>query len=67
MQRLRDVLYRTREQALQKYNNVYREVLKDAPELRIRVKPVTPRYKAYPNGQSQGKKVGQFIVTEVRD
>lgn len=67
MQRLRDVLYRTREQAIQKYNNVYREVLKDAPELRIRVKPVTPRYKAYPNGQSQGKKVGQFIVTEVRD
>lgn len=67
MQRLRDVLYRTREQALQKYNNVYREVLKDAPELRIRVKPVTPRYKAYPNGQSQGKKVGQFMVTEVRD
>lgn len=67
MQRLRDVLYRTREQALQKYNNVYREVLKDAPELRIRVKPVTPRYKAYPNGQPQGKKAGQFIVTEVRD
>lgn len=46
MQRLRDVLYRTRESALRRYNEVYREVLPEAPELRLRVPPVEPKYRA---------------------
>lgn len=52
MQRLRDVLYRTREQALTRYNNVYREVAKEAPELRINARPVAPRYTKVPPKQS---------------
>lgn len=52
MQRLRDVLYRTREQALSRYNDVYREVSQEAPELRINARPVAPRYTKVPPKQS---------------
>lgn len=44
MQRLRDVLYRTRQQGIEKYNNVYREVLSEDPRLQLRVRNVSPRY-----------------------
>lgn len=44
MQRLRDVLYRTRQQAIEKYNNVYREVLNEDPRLQLRTRNVAPRY-----------------------
>jgi hypothetical protein len=50
MQRLRDVLYRTRELALKRYNDVYREVIKEAPELRLDVRPVAPKYTKVPSG-----------------
>ena len=52
MQRLRDVLYRTREQALSRYNDVYREVSQEAPELRINARSVAPRYTKVPPKQS---------------
>ena len=44
MQRLRDILYRTRQRALDKYNNVYREVLPEEPGLRLRVPSIAPKY-----------------------
>jgi hypothetical protein len=44
MQRLRDVLYNTRQRALQAYNTTYREVAKDAPELRLTVEPIAEKY-----------------------
>jgi hypothetical protein len=50
MQRLRDVLYRTRELALKRYGDVYREVIKEAPELRLDVRPVAPKYTKVPSG-----------------
>jgi hypothetical protein len=50
MQRLRDVLYRTRELALKRYGDVYREVVKEAPELRLDVRPVAPKYTKVPSG-----------------
>jgi hypothetical protein len=55
MQRLRDVLYRAREQALQKYGDVYREVIKEAPELRLKIKPVAPKYKSAPQTSTKRK------------
>jgi type II secretory pathway pseudopilin PulG len=55
MQRLRDVLYRAREQALQKYGDVYREVIKEAPELRLKIKPVAPKYKSSPQTPTRAK------------
>jgi hypothetical protein len=55
MQRLRDELYRTREQAIQKYNNVYREVMKEAPELRLKVRTVAPKYKSAPQTSTKRK------------
>ena len=55
MQRLRDELYRTREQAIQKYNNVYREVMKEAPELRLKVRTVAPKYKSAPQTPTRAK------------
>lgn len=44
MQRLRDVLYRTRQRALDKYNSVYREVLSSAPELRLSAPDIPKSY-----------------------
>jgi hypothetical protein len=44
MQRLRDILYRTRQRAVEKYNVVYREVLPETPELRLRVPSIAPKY-----------------------
>ena len=55
MQRLRDELYRTREIAIQKYNNVYREVMKEAPELRLKVRTVAPKYKSAPQTSTKRK------------
>lgn len=55
MQRLRDELYRTRGQAIQKYNNVYREVIKEAPELGLKVRPVAPKYKSAPQTPTRAK------------
>jgi hypothetical protein len=48
LQRLRDVLYRTRQLAIKNYTDAYREVAKDAPELRLDVAPIADRYKAVP-------------------
>lgn len=48
MQRLRDILYRTRQLAIKTYGDAYREVAKDAPELRLDVAPIADRYKAVP-------------------
>ena len=44
MQRLRDVLYETRQRAMQTYNNTFREVVKDAPELKLTAKPIPEKY-----------------------
>lgn len=44
MQRLRDVLYNTRQRALQAYNTTYREVAKDAPELKLTAEPIAKTY-----------------------
>lgn len=55
MQRLRDELYRTRGQAIQKYNNVYREVIKEAPELGLKIRPVAPKYKSAPQTPTRAK------------
>lgn len=44
MQRLRDVLYRTRQRALEKYDTVYREVLSEAPELKLDAPRIAPKY-----------------------
>jgi hypothetical protein len=55
MQRLRDELYRTRGQAIQKYNNVYREVIKEAPELGLKIRPVAPKYKSTPQTPTRAK------------
>jgi hypothetical protein len=44
MQRLRDVLYATRERVMQTYNATYREVAKDAPELKLRAEPIAKTY-----------------------
>lgn len=48
MQRLRDILYRTRQRAVEKYGVVYREVLPETPELRLRVPSVAPKYESKP-------------------
>jgi hypothetical protein len=48
MQRLRDILYRTRQLAIKSYGEVYREVAKDAPDLRLDVADIPSRYKARP-------------------
>jgi hypothetical protein len=45
MQRLRGVLYNTRQRALQAYNTTYREVAKDAPELKLTVEPIAEKYR----------------------
>jgi hypothetical protein len=55
MQRLRDELFRTRGQAIQKYNNVYREVIKEAPELGLKIRPVAPKYKSAPQTPTRAK------------
>ena len=44
MQRLRDVLYATRERVMQTYNATYREVAKDAPELKLTAEPIAKTY-----------------------
>jgi hypothetical protein len=48
MQRLRDILYRTRQRAVEKYNVVYREVLPETPELRLSAPSISPKYRAKP-------------------
>lgn len=48
LQRLRDVLYRTRQLAIKSYTDAYREVAKDAPELRLDAAPIADTYKAVP-------------------
>lgn len=48
MQRLRNILYQTRQRALEKYNMVYREVLSEAPELRLQVPSIAPKYQSKP-------------------
>lgn len=58
MQRLRDILYQTRQRAIEKYNTVYREVLPSAPELRLRVPSIAPKYKAKPDAPSAARRSG---------
>jgi hypothetical protein len=53
MQRLRDILYRTRELAIKTYEDTYREVAKDAPELKLRVRNIPARYKQKPTQPTQ--------------
>lgn len=48
MQRLRNILYQTRQRALEKYNTVYREVLSEAPDLRLQVPSIAPKYQSKP-------------------
>ena len=48
MQRLRDLMYRTRQRAIETYNSTYREVLPETPELRLRVPSVAPKYESKP-------------------
>jgi hypothetical protein len=55
MQRLRDVMYKTRQLAVETYNNVYREVLPEAPNLKLRVPSIAPKYRAKPGTPTQGK------------
>jgi hypothetical protein len=52
MQRLRDLMYKTRQLALETYNNVYREVLPEAPNLRLRVPSIAPKYRAKPEART---------------
>jgi hypothetical protein len=61
MQRLRDVLYRTRQLAIKTYGDTYREVAKDAPELRLDAAPIADRYKAVPNGPENKTQRGSAI------
>lgn len=51
LQRLRSVLYRTRETALRSFNDTYAEVFSERPELRVNAPPVAPRYVARPQTQ----------------
>jgi hypothetical protein len=55
MQRLRDMMYKTRQLAVETYNNVYREVLPEAPNLSLRVPSIAPKYRAKPGTPTQGK------------
>lgn len=48
LRRLRDVLYRTRENALRTFNDTYAEVFRERPELRVHARPVPPIYRAQP-------------------
>jgi hypothetical protein len=48
MQRLRDMMYKTRQLAVETYNNVYREVLPEAPNLSLRVPSIAPKYEPKP-------------------
>lgn len=48
MKRLRDILYRTRENALRTFNDTYAEVFRERPELRVHTRPVPPIYRAQP-------------------
>ena len=61
MQRLRDILYRTRGLAIKTFNNAYREVAKDAPELRLDVAPIADRYKARPEAPASETRRGSAI------
>jgi hypothetical protein len=61
MQRLRDILYRTRGLAIKTFNNAYREVAKDAPELRLDVAPIADRYKARPEAPVSETRRGSAI------
>jgi len=51
MKRLRDILYRTRQLAIQTYGDTYREVAKDAPELKLDARNISPTYKREPSGR----------------
>jgi hypothetical protein len=61
MQRLRDILYRTRQLAIKTYGDAYREVAKDAPELRLDVAPIADRYKARPEAPASETRRGSAI------
>lgn len=58
MQRLRDILYRTRQRAMEKYNSVYREVLAEDPQLRLRVPSIAPKYQSKPTAQPKPQRSG---------
>jgi hypothetical protein len=60
MQRLRDILYRTRQLAIKTYGDAYREVAKDAPELRLDVAPIADRYKARPEAPAAKTPTGKI-------
>jgi len=60
MQRLRDVMYRIRQLAAKTYSNTYREVAKDAPELRLDVAPIADRYKARPEAPASKTPTGKI-------
>jgi hypothetical protein len=60
MQRLRDILYRTRQLAIKTYGDAYREVAKDAPELRLDVAPIADRYKARPEAPASKTPTGKI-------
>jgi hypothetical protein len=63
MQRLRDILYRTRQRAVEKYGVVYREVLPETPELRLRVPSIAPKYEPKPKTETptQRRPLGQIL------
>jgi hypothetical protein len=62
MQRLRDILYKTRQQAAQTYGSTFREVAKDAPELMLNVPPIPEKYKPPASGASlRGAQSGSNI------
>jgi hypothetical protein len=48
MMRLRDLMYETRQLAAETYNNTYREVLPETPELRLEVPWIAPTYEDKP-------------------
>lgn len=48
MQNLRNIYYQTRQRAIEKYNTVYREVLSEAPDLRLQVPSIAPKYQSKP-------------------
>jgi hypothetical protein len=48
MQRLRDLMYKTRQLAVETYNNVYREVLPETPNLQLRVPAIADKYNPKP-------------------
>jgi len=52
MQRLRDLMYQTRQRAIETYNTTYREVLPETPALKLRVPSIAPKYRAKPEART---------------